>query len=204
MRRSSKVIMGFVVLTLVSIVIISRFARYEFHKESRELLDSIGMIKRLEYDAGFRSEIALALQLSRSPAVIQHFENPDDEELRAAAWKEFSIYREAFQSKVVHWLSVAERDYYVDMEFAQHVDPSNPADFWYNKTIYETEVYNFVVNYYDVIDKTMLWVNIPVRNDAGSVVGMAGSAIPVTAMWTSCSPRWTRTSRCTFTTMRES
>lgn len=61
MRRSSKVIMGFVVLTLVSIVIISRFARYEFHKESRELLDSIGMIKRLEYDAGFRSEIALAL-----------------------------------------------------------------------------------------------------------------------------------------------
>ena len=180
MRRSSKVIMGFVVLTLVSIVIISRFARYEFHKESKELLDSIGMIKRLEYDAGFRSEIALALQLSRSPAVIQHFENPDDEELRAAAWKEFSIYREAFQSKVVHWLSVAERDYYVDMEFAQHVDPSNPADFWYNKTIYETEVYNFVVNYYDVIDKTMLWVNIPVRNDAGSVVGMAGSAIPVT------------------------
>ncbi|MBQ4331638.1 MAG: hypothetical protein IJC31_07370 [Spirochaetaceae bacterium] len=180
MKKSTKIKIAFVVFTLISIAFISRFARYDFYRDSREQLDSIGVVKRLEWEAGFRSEIALALQLSKSPAVIQHFENPSDEVLRAAAWKEFSIYRESFQGKVVHWLSVAEKDYYVDMEFAQHVDPNNPADFWYNKTIYETDDYNLVVNYYDVIDKTMLWVNIPVRNDAGAVVGLAGSAIPVT------------------------
>ena len=179
MRKTLLLAVAFVAFVLVAGVFIGWYAWRSFSKESNELLGAIGQIKRLEYDAGFKSEVALAMQLSRSPAVVRHFESPTDPDMRAAAWEEFASYRAAFQSNVVHWLSVAEKDYYVDMEFAQRVDPNNPADFWYNKTIYETDVYNFVVNYYDVIDKTLLWVNIPVRNQGGTVVGMVGTGIPI-------------------------
>ena len=60
MKKSTKIKIAFVVFALISIAFISRFARYEFHKDSMELLEGVGEIKRLEFDAGFKSEVALA------------------------------------------------------------------------------------------------------------------------------------------------
>lgn len=179
MKKSTKIKIAFVVFTLISIAFISRFARYEFHKDSMELLEGVGEIKRLEFDAGFKSEVALALQLSKSPIVIQHFENPEDETIKAMAWEEFEIYMNSFLGKSIFWLSVLEKDFYSDMAFSYHVDPNNPDDYWYNLTIYETDVYNFNINYNSALNKTMLWVNVPVRNNGGAVVGMVGTGIPI-------------------------
>ena len=179
MKKSTKIKIAFVVFILISIAFISRFARYEFHKDSMELLEGVGEIKRLEFDAGFKSEVALALQLSKSPIVIQHFENPEDETIKAMAWEEFETYMNSFLGKSIFWLSVLEKDFYSDMAFSYHVDPNNPDDYWYNLTIYETDVYNFNINYNSTLNKTMLWVNVPVRNNSGAVVGMVGTGIPI-------------------------
>ena len=179
MKKSTKIKIAFVVFTLISIAFISRFARYEFHKDSMELLEGVGEIKRLEFDAGFKSEVALALQLSKSPIVIQHFENPEDEAIKAMAWEEFETYMNSFLGKSIFWLSVLEKDFYSDMAFSYHVNPNNPDDYWYNLTIYETDVYNFNINYNSTLNKTMLWVNVPVRNNGGAVVGMVGTGIPI-------------------------
>ena len=179
MKKSTKIKIAFVVFTLISIAFISRFARYEFHKDSMELLEGVGEIKRLEFDAGFKSEVALALQLSKSPVVIQHFENPADEVVKAMAWEEFETYMNSFLGKSIFWLSVLEKDFYSDMAFSYHVNPNNPDDYWYNLTIYETDVYNFNINYNSTLNKTMLWVNVPVRNNGGAVVGMVGTGIPI-------------------------
>ena len=179
MKKSTKIKIAFVVFALISIAFISRFARYEFHKDSMELLEGVGEIKRLEFDAGFKSEVALALQLSKSPVVIQHFENPADEVVKAMAWEEFETYMNSFLGKSIFWLSVLEKDFYSDMAFSYHVNPNNPDDYWYNLTIYETDVYNFNINYNSTLNKTMLWVNVPVRNNGGAVVGMVGTGIPI-------------------------
>ena len=179
MKKSTKIKIAFVVFTLISITFISRFARYEFHKDSMELLEGVGEIKQLEFDAGFKSEVALALQLSKSSIVIQHFENPEDETIKAIAWEEFETYMNSFLGKSIFWLSVLEKDFYSDMAFSYHVNPNNPDDYWYNLTIYETDVYNFNINYNSTLNKTMLWVNVPVRNNGGAVVGMVGTGIPI-------------------------
>ena len=179
MKKSAIIKVAAIVFFVFFIVFISKFARYEFHKESMELLEGVGEIKRLEFDAGFKSEVALALQLSKSPAVIQHFENPADEVVKAMAWEEFETYMNSFLGKNIFWLSVLEKDFYSDMAFSYHVNPNNPNDYWYNLTIHETDVYNFNINYNEVMDKTMLWVNVPVRNNGGAVVGMVGTGIPI-------------------------
>ena len=178
MKKSIRIKIAFVVFMVVSFIFIAMHASSEFHKVANEELKSIGELKKLEFKAGFDSEVAMALQLAKSPVVIKHFEDPSNEELKALAWEEFFTFKESFLGKNIFWVSVIEKDFYSDMEFSYHVDPNNPDDYWYNLTIFETDTYNFNVNYNAVLDKTMLWLNVPVRNERKTVVGMVGTGIP--------------------------
>ena len=178
MKKSIRIKIAFVVFMVVSFTFIAMHASSEFHKVANEELKSIGELKKLEFKAGFDSEVAMALQLAKSPVVIKHFEDPSNEELKALAWEEFFTFKESFLGKNIFWVSVIEKDFYSDMEFSYHVDPNNPDDYWYNLTIFETDTYNFNVNYNAVLDKTMLWLNVPVRNERKTVVGMVGTGIP--------------------------
>lgn len=178
MKKSIRIKIAFVVFMVVSFTFIAMHASSEFHKVANEELKSIGELKKLEFKAGFDSEVAMALQLAKSPVVIKHFEDPSNEELKALAWEEFFTFKESFLGKNIFWVSVIEKDFYSDMEFSYHVDPNNPDDYWYNLTIFETDTYNFNVNYNAILDKTMLWLNVPVRNERKTVVGMVGTGIP--------------------------
>ncbi len=179
MQKSVVVKILFVVFILVSAGFIGWFARQEFRKGSEDDLRGVGEIKKLEFSAGFKSEVALALQLSKSAVVVRHMENPADGDLRALAHEEFETYMNSFLGKSIFWISVQERDFWSDMAFSYHLDPNNPDEYWYNLTIYETDVYNFNINYNPTLDNTMLWINVPVRNDAGVAVGIVGTAIPI-------------------------
>lgn len=178
MKKATKIKIAFVVFMVASFTFIAMHASSEFHKAANEQLKNIGDLKKLEFEAGFNSEVAMALQLAKSPVVIKHFEDPSNQELKDLAWAEFATFKDSFLGKNIFWLSVAEKDFYSDMEFSYHVDPNNPDDYWYNLTIYETETYNFNVNYNPILDKTMLWLNVPVRNERKAVVGMVGTGIP--------------------------
>lgn len=180
MKKVTKIKIAFVVFMVASFVFIAMHASSEFHKVTNEQLESIGDLKKLEFEAGFNSEVAMALQLAKSPVVIKHFEDPSDQEVKELAWAEFAAFKDSFLGKSIFWLSVAEKDFYSDMEFSYHVDPNNPDDYWYNLTIFETETYNFNINYNAIMDKTMLWLNVPVRNERQAVVGMVGTGIPFT------------------------
>lgn len=178
MKKATKIKIAFVVFMVASFTFIAMHASSEFHKAANEQLKNIGDLKKLEFEAGFNSEVAMALQLAKSPVVIKHFEDPSNQEVKDLAWAEFATFKDSFLGKNIFWLSVAEKDFYSDMEFSYHVDPNNPDDYWYNLTIYETETYNFNVNYNPILDKTMLWLNVPVRNERKAVVGMVGTGIP--------------------------
>ena len=180
MKKGTKIKIAFVLFMLVSLLCIGRCASSEFHKTSNEKLKNVGNLKSLEFKAGFDSEVAKALQLAKSPVVIKHFEDPSDETLKELAWEEFATFKDSFLGKTVFWLAVADKDFYSDMKFSYHVDPNNPDDYWYNLTIFETDVYNFNINYNAALGKAMLWVNVPVRNEQKKVVGMVGTGIPFT------------------------
>ncbi len=64
------------------------------------------------------------------------------------------------------------------MEFSYVVNPNDPNDYWYNMTLYETEEYNFNINYNEALNSTMLWVNAVVRYN-GKPIGMVGTGIPL-------------------------
>ena len=178
MKKATKIKIAFVVFMVASFTFIAIHASNEFHKATNEQLKNIGDLKKLEFEAGFDSEVAMALLLAKSPVVIKHFEDPTNQELKELAWDEFATFKDSFLGKNIFWLSVAEKDFYSDMQFSYHVDPNNPDDYWYNLTIYETETYNFNVNYNAILGKTMLWLNVPVRNERKQVVGMVGTGIP--------------------------
>lgn len=180
MKKGTKIKIAFVLFMSVSLLLIGRCASSEFHKTSNEKFKNVGNLKSLEFKAGFDSEVAKALQLAKSPVIIKHFDDPSDETLKELAWEEFATFKDSFLGKTVFWLSVADKDFYSDMKFSYHVDPNNPDDYWYNLTIYETDVYNFNINYNAALGRAMLWVNVPVRNEQKKVVGMVGTGIPFT------------------------
>lgn len=144
------------------------------------MLEEAARQKQLEFQANLNSEIVLALQMTKSPVIKEYLSNPGDKTAKSAAFNEFEAYRQSFLGKTVFWASAQDRGFYSDGKFSYTIDPDNPDDYWYNMTLYKTDVYNFNINYNKELDKTMLWVNAVVKNSTGSPLGMVGTGIPLT------------------------
>jgi len=122
-------------------------------------------------------EIALTKKLASSPTIIRFFKNPDDPDERERAFAEFQSYKDAFSSNMVFWANDVDKEFWSDMKYSYTVDPKNPDDYWYNLTLYKTDVYNFNINYNAEMDMTCLWLNAVVKDEKGKPIGMAGTGI---------------------------
>jgi methyl-accepting chemotaxis protein len=144
-------------------------------QELRGLLEA----SRLKLEASVNSEIAIALKMAESPLIQRYFLQPDDPDLERLAFEEIAAYRRAFQGNRVFWINDKDKRFYSDDTYGYTLDPDNPDDYWYNMTLYETERYNFNINYNDNVKKTLLWINAPVivQNRA---IGIVGSGIELT------------------------
>ncbi|MDR3342433.1 MAG: methyl-accepting chemotaxis protein [Treponema sp.] len=132
--------------------------------------------KKLYLEAIVESEIVLVMKMADSPLIQQYFLHPDDAALEQLAFREIAGYRRAFKSNTVFWTSDIDKKFYTDDAYVYTMDPDNPADYWYKMTLYETERYNFNINYNDNLKKIMLWVNAPVF-DNRKPIGMLGTGI---------------------------
>ena len=151
-----------------------------FSKKSAALLRQVAETKILELESSLNSQLLLAVQMTKSPTIQDYLENPADETLSQAALKEFESYRSSFTSNGVFWVSDTSHEFYNNMQFQSVLDPSKAENSWYNMTLFDTEVYNFNINYNSDIKQTMLWVNAPVRKN-GRGVGVVGTGISITA-----------------------
>jgi methyl-accepting chemotaxis protein len=133
-------------------------------------------IEKIKLEASVNSEIAIAMKMAGSPLLIEHFLNPADNDLRRIAFAEIVGYREAFKSKTVFWISDVDKEFYFDEGNHYTVDPDDPESYWYKMTLYETDVYNFNINYNAEMQRTMLWINAPVF-DGGTPIGLVGTGI---------------------------
>jgi len=137
-------------------------------------------IERIKLEASVNAEIAIALKMATSPLIIQHFLDPEDPVLRRMAFNEIEGYRLAFESQITFWASDIDKEFYFD-EFNHYtMDVTDPDNYWYSMTLYETESFNFNINYNPEIERTMLWINAPVFDQYRTPIGLVGTGIDLT------------------------
>jgi signal transduction histidine kinase/CheY-like chemotaxis protein len=96
---------------------------------------------------------------------------------------EFAIYQEHFNDKMVFWVNDVDKIFYSAGTALYIVNPDDLETYWYNLTLYETEKFNFNINYNPDLDQINLWVNVPVfvDEDAGKKpLGLLGIGINLT------------------------
>jgi signal transduction histidine kinase len=138
-------------------------------------------MQRIQLENSVNSEIAIVLTLAESPLIKRYFSNPFDTEIENLAREEISGYRRAFSSFSIFWINDMDMIFYSDDNAPYVVNPEDPENYWYNLTLYETEVYNFNINYNPDIHVSKLWINAPVFNDDNRPIGMVGTGIELTA-----------------------
>ena len=137
-------------------------------------------IERIKLEASVNGEIALAMKMATSPLIIQHFTSPAEPALKRTAFDEIEGYRQAFGSKIVFWISDIDKEFYFAEDNHYTIDAEDPDNYWYKMTLYETERYNFNINYNDVAQTTNLWINAPVFNNRRVPIGLVGTGIVLT------------------------
>jgi signal transduction histidine kinase/FixJ family two-component response regulator/HPt (histidine-containing phosphotransfer) domain-containing protein len=138
---------------------------------------------RLRLTTSVNSELALVLKMADTPIIRRYFMNPNDPVIKAQAYTELELYEEHFENKVVFWVSDADKIFYSTGNEPYIINPDDPASYWYNLTLYETETFNFNINYNPDLDQINLWVNVPVFAEAHSnknPIGMLGIGINLT------------------------
>ncbi|MCL2878820.1 MAG: methyl-accepting chemotaxis protein [Treponema sp.] len=137
-------------------------------------------IEKIKLEASVNGEIAIALKMADSPIIIQHFLNPGDAGLRKIAFAEIEGYRKAFKSNTVFWASDKDKEFYFSEDNHYTIDPDDPNNYWYKMTLYQTDRYNFNINYNAEIKKIMLWINAPVFDANNTPIGLVGTGIDLT------------------------
>jgi PAS domain S-box-containing protein len=143
------------------------------NNELRRILE----IKRIKLENLVNSEIAVALKMADSPLIRRYFSAPADFELKKIAFDEIAAYRRAFAAHSVFWVNDTDKMFYFNDAEPYLLDPENPDNYWYKMTLYETELYNFNINYNPDLNITNLWINVPVHDDDSMPIGIIGSGI---------------------------
>ena len=177
-RSSTVIAIVSAVLIVGMTFIVVGISRRNFRVHAHDSMELFTRLNRAEFEAAMMEQLTLVRQMKKMPSIKEYLLAPGDENLLNAATKDFEAYRNSFLSKSVFWISDVDKMFWSDMKPAYVVDPSDPTEYWYNMTMYETEEYNFNINYNPQLKATMLWVNAVVR-DGDKPIGIVGSGIPI-------------------------
>ena len=173
------VILFFVILITGSIAFILSMRQIIRSNKGIELSQLVE-IERVKLETSVNNEVVIVLQMSNSPLIARYFANPNAPELRQMALEEIMSYRRSFASEIIFWISDVDKMFYYNDVDPYLMDPYNPDNYWYNMTLYDTEIYNFNINYNPDLNVTNLWINAPVFDPYGKPIGMLGTGIDIT------------------------
>ncbi|MDR2542558.1 MAG: response regulator [Treponema sp.] len=137
-------------------------------------------IERVKLETSVNNEVVIVIKMADSPLIKSYFTNPGDLELARMAKEELISFRNAFASGIVFWINDIDKIFFYNDVEPYYLDPENPDNYWYNMTLYETEIYNFNINYNPDLGVTNLWINAPVLNSEGIPIGILGTGIDIT------------------------
>jgi len=173
----------FLIIALAAIAAYTISARQINRSFIEQQLSIASETMRLRLATTVNSELALVLKMADTPVIRQYFMNPSDPALNMLARTEFALYQEHFNNKLVFWINDVEKIFYSTGNAPYVVNPDEPENYWYNLTLYETEKFNFNINYNPDLDQINLWVNVPVFVETSAVrkpIGMLGTGINLT------------------------
>ncbi len=183
--KLKKIIITVAIVLLIGTIglfsLIRNVARNHARTNAFADMEMTARVKRAMFETSMNEQLTLVLQLVKMPAVKDYLLNPSDEDLKDAAFKDLLTFKESFKSKSIFWISDSDKMFWSDMNASYVVDPSDPNEYWYNMTMYDTDVYNFNINYNPSLKQTNLWVNAVIR-DNGKPIGIVGTGIPLTSM----------------------
>jgi len=186
MPKDNKPIMGtFIVFSVILFLVILVVGSISFAFSMQQIvktnkgneLAQLLETERIRLESIVNAEIALTLKLSNSPIIKRYLLNPADPESEEIAMDEIASYRRAFKDETIFWISDTDRIFYFDDFEPYWLDAEDPVNYWYYMTLYETEVYNFNINYNPDLDQIRLWVNAPVLDNYGIPVGIVGTGL---------------------------
>ncbi len=154
-------------------------ARKSFVKTSHKELAQICKNMNLKFELGLNKQLALALQMAKSPLIIKYFENPEESGLHDEVFEEVLAYQKSFLSKLTFMINDNDLLYYSNNEYLYTLDKENPSSEWYLSAIESENEYEFNVNYDIGLKQTFMWVNCIVRNEEGKFLGLVGTGIPI-------------------------
>jgi len=173
----------FLIIALTAIAAYTISARQMNSSFIEQQLSIASETMRLRLATTVNSELALVLKMADTPDIRQYFMNPSDPALKSRADTEFAIYQEHFSNNLIFWIDDVDKIFYSTGNDPYVVNPDDPDSYWYNLTLYETEKFNFNINYNPDLDQTYLWVNVPVFVEAETgkkPIGMLGAGINLT------------------------
>jgi phosphoserine phosphatase RsbU/P len=158
----------------LTMVFATRFARTEALLEKNRVLSRIDR------------EVALATKLADDPVVKLWAAREDDPRVRSLAMSELESYRRAFSDHSYFIAPLASRHYYIHNSAAGDrlqvttLVPGAAADAWYFETLRTVDAFALNVDYDRLIQSTKVWINVIMKDDQGSKIGICGTGIDIT------------------------
>jgi len=141
-----------------------------------EMIKTVGL-ERYKIEASVDTKIAMVMMMANSQFVKRYFSDPGNPELEKLAIDDLKAYSAVLSDKTVFWVNDKDKIFYSTYSNPYFVDIESPENYWYNMTLYQTEKYNFNINYNPDLDITNLWLNAPVLDDNGKPVGIVGVGV---------------------------
>jgi methyl-accepting chemotaxis protein len=164
------------IFVLGSVTFVILMGRILYNTTGKELSKTLEL-ERFKLEASVNSEIAISLKMAASPLILRYFLNQNDIELEKIVLEDIDGYRMAFASHSLFWINDTDKKFYMNGEYNYTLDPDDPEHYWYKMTMYETEKYNFNINYNPVLLITNLWINAPVFDSNHKPVGILGTGM---------------------------
>lgn len=167
------------IMLIVSAVFITKRARSNFEKTTHKELAQFCKNMKLQFERGLDEQIALAMQMAKSPVIIKHFEDPSDDKYQDEAFDEVEAYQDSFLSKLSFLICDKDLRYYSNSKYLYTLDKEDPSSAWYIHAMNSKKAYEFDVDYDIGLKQTFMWVNGIVRNQKGKFLGLIGTGIPI-------------------------
>jgi signal transduction histidine kinase/CheY-like chemotaxis protein/HPt (histidine-containing phosphotransfer) domain-containing protein len=172
-------IIFFLIILLGGTVVFILSMRGMSRKVMEDELSYVIQTMRLRIAGTVTGELRLALKMADDPLIKDYFLHPEDPVLKTSVFESIAAYRRSFTDHSAFWVNDIDKRFYFDDGESYIVNPDDPESYWYNMTLYETQQYNFNINYNPEMKRTNLWVNAPVFAD-GKPIGMVGTGMDLT------------------------
>lgn len=181
-KRDSLHFITFSVILFLLILVVSSIAFWLSmqqvirNNKADELLRLLEL-ERHKLETKVNSDIKIVLNMASSPVIRRHFLDPGDPKAAEIALKDIDNYGKMFTSASIFWVKDADKKFFLDGEDAYTVDPEDPEKYWYKMTMYETERYNWNIDFDEDLGATNIWINAPVLGPDGKPIGILGIGV---------------------------